>query len=195
MLSGIEEPDSEWPMNDRQNVGTLITPRLRGERLEEEHRPLLRRMFQNEQVCATLGGTLSDEMVDRALRWNLDHWGQHGFGIWVFFWRESNEFVGRAGLRKVEIEGRPETELAYALLPAFWNDGLATEMSHEVLRTGFEELSLPNVLCFTLTTNLASQRVMQKLGFVYERDGEHADLPHVFYRLQLAQFGSMSAQR
>ncbi|BAY22030.1 hypothetical protein NIES2100_17930 [Calothrix sp. NIES-2100] len=36
-----------------------------------------------------------------------------------------------------------------------------------------------------MTTNLASQRVMQKLGFQYERDMMYANLPHVFYRLKV----------
>jgi RimJ/RimL family protein N-acetyltransferase len=39
------------------------------------------------------------------------------------------------------------------------------------------------VVCFTLTTNRASQRVMEKAGFEYERDIVHAGLPHVFYRI------------
>jgi RimJ/RimL family protein N-acetyltransferase len=34
----------------------------------------------------------------------------------------------------------------------------------------------------TLTTNTASRRVMEKLGMNYERDIEHAGLPHVLYR-------------
>ncbi len=170
-------------MADQWNVDTLVTVRLRGERLDEVHRPFMRRMFQDEQVCVTLGGTLSDEMVDRALRWNLDLWDRDGFGIWVFFSRDSGEFVGRAGLRKVELQGRLEVELAYALMPEFWNQGLATEMSREILRAGFENLRLSSVLCYTLTTNAPSQNVMQKLGFTFERKGRHADLPHVFYRM------------
>ncbi len=166
------------------NVDTLVTERLRGERLEEEHRSLMKQMFQNEQVCATLGGTLSEEMIDRAMWRNLDHWDRQGFGIWSFFCDETGEFVGRGGLRQVDVDEHVETELAYAVMPSFWKQGYATEMSCEILRAGFEDLGLPDVLCFTLTTNQASQRVMQKLGFTYERDGLHADLPHVFYRLR-----------
>jgi len=175
-------------MVDQRNVDALLTARLLGERLDEMHRPLMRRMFQDRRVCATLGGTLSDEAVDRALRWNLDHWDRHGFGIWVFFSRETSEFVGRAGLRRVELAGQQEIELAYALMPEFWGQGLATEMSREILRAGFEDLRLSSVLCYTLTTNQASQNVMHKLGFTFERTGDHADLPHVFYRLTRDQW-------
>ena len=45
-----------------------------------------------------------------------------------------------------------------------------------------EELSLPTIVAFTLPTNIASRRVMEKCGLVYERPIIHADLPHVLFR-------------
>ncbi len=41
----------------------------------------------------------------------------------------------------------------------------------------------PEIGSWTLPVNLASQRVMEKLGFRYERDCEFAGLLHRFYRL------------
>ena len=41
----------------------------------------------------------------------------------------------------------------------------------------------PEIGSWTLPINLASQRVMEKLGFRYERDFEFAGLLHRFYRL------------
>jgi len=35
-----------------------------------------------------------------------------------------------------------------------------------------------------LPTNKASRRVMEKVGFQYEKDVVWADLPHVLYRLR-----------
>ena len=175
------------------SIEVLETQRLIGERLSQSHRPHILGMYQNKAVCATLGGVLSAEMVDRTMVTNQDHWRRHGFGIWVFRLPESEAsnsgaFVGRAGLRRVQIEGRDEVELAYTVMPEFWNKGFATEMSQAALRVGFEELLLPDVQCFTLTTNLASQRVMAKLGFQFERLGDHAHLPHVFFRLTAEEF-------
>lgn len=167
---------------------TLETTRLRAEPISEDHRFLVRRMFQNEQVCATLGGVLSDEDADRALRRNLDHWDQHGFGIWHFFDRQSDGFLGRAGLRHHEAE----VELSYTVMPEYWNCGFATEMSRAVLQSGFELVRLTEVISFTLPTNIASQRVMKKLGFEFEHDGVHAELPHVFYRLTADRFREQS---
>ncbi len=47
---------------------------------------------------------------------------------------------------------------------------------------------LPAIISYALPTNRASERVMEKQGFRYERDIVHAGLPHVFYRLTAAQW-------
>ncbi len=44
--------------------------------------------------------------------------------------------------------------------------------------------ALSEVVSYTLPHNAASRRVMEKLGFSYEREIVHADLPHVLYRIQ-----------
>jgi RimJ/RimL family protein N-acetyltransferase len=167
---------------------TFETSRLRADRIREEHRSLVRRMFQDERVCATLGGVLTDARCDRALRRNLDHWERHGFGIWHFFDRQTDAFVGRAGLRHHQTDSGRNIELSYTVMPEFWNQGLATEMSARILEIGFGELQLADVICFTWVTNLPSRRVMEKLRFVFEREGVHAELPHVFYRMTVGQF-------
>ena len=79
-------------------------------------------------------------------------------------------FAGRGGLKHTSIGERDEVEVAYALLPQYWGQGLATELAVASVRAGFEVLHRPDLVCFTLTTNRASQRVMEKVGFRYERD-------------------------
>jgi len=49
---------------------------------------------------------------------------------------------------------------------------------------------LVDVVSFTLPDNLTSRRVMEKLGFTFERDTRHAGLPHVLYR----RFSASSAR-
>jgi RimJ/RimL family protein N-acetyltransferase len=65
----------------------------------------------------------------------------------------------------------------------YWNRGFATEMSRAILEVGFGQLSFSEICSWTLPGNLASQRVMEKLGFRYERDFEFAGRLHRFYRL------------
>ncbi|MBW4636239.1 MAG: GNAT family N-acetyltransferase [Iphinoe sp. HA4291-MV1] len=162
---------------------TFSTHRLLADRLQFEHLEKLCIMHRDPKIMATLGGIRSDEQTRQFLQNNLKHWQDYGFGLWVFRDKADGRFVGRGGLKNTYIGGKNEVELAYALMSEFWGKGLATEMGETILKVGFEQLALPKVVCFTMTTNLASQRVMQKLGFQYERDIIHANLPHVFYRL------------
>ena len=139
-------------------------------------------MHRNPTVMATLGGVRSAEQTRKFLN-NLEHWRQHGYGLWVFTAKADGQFVGRGGLRHVHVAGNDELELAYALEAAFWGQGLATEMARVILNTGSKSFSRGNIVCFTLTSNRASQRVMEKLGFHYERDFVHGNQPHVLYCL------------
>jgi [ribosomal protein S5]-alanine N-acetyltransferase len=167
----------------RRPVETFRTDRLLAERLSEGDMADIRRMHRDPRVMATLGGLRSDEETARYLRDNLDHWDRYGYGIWALRDRTDGRFVGRAGLRNTHVGGEDEVELAYALVADYWNKGLATEMAKAILEVAFEELGLTEVVCFTLPTNGASRRVMEKAGFEYERDVVHAGLPHVLYRI------------
>jgi len=91
-------------------------------------------------------------------------------------------------LRRVTVGGRREVEVGYGLRPEFWGRGLATELAVESVRVGFEELQLPSLVSFTLSTNVASRRVMEKAGFVFESDIVYANLPHVLYRLTASEW-------
>ncbi len=169
------------------------TERLSAERLRPGHLPDYVRLFADARVMATLspdGKPLAAEAAAKWLQFSLDHWDHHGYGYWALRSADDNQFVGRAGLKSVDVDGKPEVELAYALMPEFWGRGLATEISRAMLNIAFADLGLTDVVCFTLTTNVASQRVMQKLGFRFERDGLHVNLPHVFYRLTAAEFAA-----
>lgn len=164
-------------------IEQLRTDRLLLERLRETDLGDLERMHSDPRVMKTLGGVRAPAETLLFLEQSLDHWNTHGFGLWVLRDRMSRRFVGRGGLRHVHVGGCDEVELAYALMSESWNQGFATEVSKAILAVGFTHLGLADVVCFTMATNLASRRVMGKLGFRYERDGLHANLPHVFFRL------------
>jgi RimJ/RimL family protein N-acetyltransferase len=131
---------------------------------------------------ATLGGVRSDERTRAYLTRNLEHWAEHGFGLWIFRDRVSGAFVGRGGLRHVILEGRSEIEVTYALARDAWGKGFATEMATASLDVGFRQLALQDIVAFALPDNLASRRVMEKVGFRHERDIVYDNLRHVLYR-------------
>jgi ribosomal-protein-alanine N-acetyltransferase len=91
-------------------------------------------------------------------------------------------FAGRGGLRNTVIDGKDEVEVAYGLMPEFWNRGLATEFVRAVVSIGLLKLRLSGLVCLTNPDNLASQRVMEKAGFEFVRDVIYKDEPHLLFR-------------
>jgi ribosomal-protein-alanine N-acetyltransferase len=164
------------------------TPRLRLTRLRADDLDDLTRMYQDPVVMATLAGVRQPEWTRAYLERSMQHWVEHGFGWWALREPETGAFIGRGGPRTAVFEGEPAVEVGYGLMSEFWGRGLATELACESVRIAFEELNVPELICFTLPTNRASQRVMEKAGFRYEREGVYAELPHVLYRLTAAQW-------
>src|ERR1700683_5484871 len=165
-----------------KNVDTFLTPRMDANRITHNDFADLLRMNQNATVMATLGGIKTEAQTREFLRSGIEHWERHGYGIWIFRTRDQGRFVGRAGLRNVTIENSAEVELLYALMPEFWRQGFATEMSRAILEAA-AALGIADIVAFTMPTNVGSRGVMEKVGFTYERDFIWANLPHVRYRL------------
>jgi RimJ/RimL family protein N-acetyltransferase len=112
----------------------------------------------------------------------VEHWNRHGFGMWLLRDRDSGEMLGRGGLQYTYTAGLNDIEAGWAIIPVRWGQGLATELAHACVEVAFRQLALLEIVAFTLPDNLASRRVMEKSGFVYEREIVNAGLPHVLYR-------------
>ena len=164
-------------------IDSFRTPRMSAVRLRADNFAELCGLYADERVMATLGGVRTPDVTRIFLQAVIQHWDDHGFGFWIFHDAATGELVGRGGLRRLEIEGNREVEVAYAVVADRWGQGFATEMAEAAVETAFRRLKLASVVAFTLPSNKASRRVMEKVGFSYERDIVYADLPHVLYRL------------
>jgi RimJ/RimL family protein N-acetyltransferase len=165
------------------SIERFTTERLSAERMRLSDCEEMAAMHADHQFCAVFGVALSAERVGEIVEDNVRHWDEHGFGLWTLRDRATGGFVGRCGIRHVDIDGADEVELGYALLPEYWGKGLATEASRGALSIAFDEVGLEEVVAFTMPTNVRSRRVMEKLGFRYERDFTYKGMPHVLYRL------------
>lgn len=85
-----------------------------------------------------------------------------GYGLLHASLRDSGAYVGGCGLFKVP-EG-DDIEIAYRLPVDCWGQGYATEMANAVLEYGFGELGLSRIIGLTWPENVASQRVLLKIG-------------------------------
>lgn len=167
---------------------TFTTDRIKARRLTPGDLDDLATLYQTPEVTATLGGSRSREEVIQALERHLNHWDEYGFGYFIFEDKESGAFMGRGGLQRCNVDGRDEVEVGYAFMPDYWGKGFATQVAHELLRIGFEELNLASIIGFTLPGNEASKRVLEKNGFVFEKEMMYKGLPHVLFRLSADQW-------
>ncbi|MDO8363842.1 MAG: GNAT family N-acetyltransferase [Actinomycetota bacterium] len=133
----------------------------------------------------------SDAMVDRI----TDGWEQRGFGLWAAERLDTQQFIGFIGLSAPvwEASFTPCVEVGWRLAHQHWGHGFAPEGAAAALRFGFEHVALPHdeIVSFTTTLNMKSQRVMQKIGMRLDpaREFEHPMTPgwaeqrHVVYCL------------
>ena len=165
-------------------IESIETPRLKGERIAIEHLNLLLAMGSNSLVMATMGGTWNQNETRNKIESNCQQWHLYSHGQWIFFDKANDLFVGRGGIRKVTVNGKEEVELGYALMPEFWGRELAVEIGKQALSIAFDDFNYSSVVCYTLVDNKRSERVMQKIGFIFEQEIFHANYPHVLYRYQ-----------
>jgi RimJ/RimL family protein N-acetyltransferase len=88
-------------------------------------------------------------------------------GVWAAHLSSTGEFIGWFHLRADKLEPQ-EMELGYRLKRTAWGRGLATEGSRALLHKGFNDWQFKKICARTLLANVASQRVMQKIGLRFE---------------------------
>ena len=172
----------------------LLTRRLRLSDFSASHLPDLARMNADPEVMRYFPATLNPEESVALLQRITEHQRINGYSLFALHLKESDAFVGWCGLMVVPFEAHftPAVEIGWRLNKIFWGKGLATEAAEAVLRLGFVELGLSEIVSFTAELNQPSIRVMQKIGMQSEpKDAfDHPKLPtnhplqrHILYRL------------
>ena len=102
------------------------------------------------------------------------HFEREGFGLWAVEVPGVAPFIGFTGLQRPSF--MPEfVEVGWRLARAHWGAGYATEAARAAVDYAFDTLGLPELISMTVPSNLRSQNVMTKLGFVRDPD---ADFEH-----------------
>lgn len=86
---------------------------------------------------------------------------------WAITLKDSPKMIGIVGHYKLQIENQ-RSEIGYMLMGEYNNKGIITEAIYEVLKYGFDVLKLHSVEAIIDPKNSASERVLQKNGFVKE---------------------------
>ena len=92
---------------------------------------------------------------------------EHGFGLYTVELKENGVPIGICGF--VRRETLPDADIGFAFLPQYERKGYAYASADAVMKYGRDVLELKRVLAITTTNNENSGRLLEKLGFKFER--------------------------
>ncbi|HEY4935449.1 MAG TPA: GNAT family N-acetyltransferase [Puia sp.] len=123
-------------------------------------------MCADRDVMEFISTPLTPEEVRMTIGRISDHFKKHGFGLYALEKRDTKTFIGFTGFMIPNFEHffTPCVEIGWRIKSTEWNKGYATEAAKALLYFGFTQLAFDKVYSFTSIHNLASQRVMQKIG-------------------------------
>ena len=90
-----------------------------------------------------------------------------GFGLYAVELKEVRKTIGMCGL--IKRDALEDVDLGFAFLPAFWRNGYAFEASSAVVTYGTKMLGLNRIVAVLSQDNDRSSRLLQRLGFHFER--------------------------
>ena len=103
-------------------------------------------------------------------------------GYWAAHLRSEGEpFIGWFHFRPNRSDA-DESEIGYRLHREFWGQGFATEIGRALVQRGIQDFGVTRIVGHALTENLASRRVLEKIGLSFEKNYTYDErLPAVKY--------------
>jgi RimJ/RimL family protein N-acetyltransferase len=126
--------------------------------------------------------------VESRLNKVFAHWAQHGFGQYALIEKTNGNLIGWCGFG--HLEDPKDVEIAYGLAKPSWGNGLASEAASTILKYGFEKVGLVRIVAITRPDNLASERVLAKLGMKYVKTGYFYGVEMRYFAIWREEYGS-----
>lgn len=175
--------DSQNAARDRQapelrTSRTILRP-LRESDVSQLHAlwtsPGVRRFLWDDE-------TIPLERTRETVQQSVALFARYGFGLWGMWPADRGALAGFVGLWP--FRDPPEFELLYGTAEDLWGHGYAPEIANAVVDYCFESLNLVEVRASTDAPNVASIRVLGKLGFAFVRRDLVDGRDTVFYALR-----------
>jgi RimJ/RimL family protein N-acetyltransferase len=150
-------------------VDAVETARLRLERWDDSHFERFAQFMRDPDVIryirpGPLDGARATEQHERS----LEEWETNGFGKRAMIELATGEWLGFVELSRVG-PGKgcrdEDVEIGYFVAPSRWGEGIATEAASATRDEAFERLALDELIGRCRVENIASARVLAKVGF------------------------------
>ncbi|KAA3655962.1 MAG: N-acetyltransferase [Chloroflexi bacterium] len=148
-------------------IPTITTERLCLRPFSPTNAPTLHQIISGEDVLKYFPGSQPPtlEQVQKMITRLLDHWQTYGYGLWAVTLPETGALMGRCGLQY--LPETDEVEIDFIIDRRYWGRGFATEAGIASMKFGFETLNLTSIVGIVHPDNVASQRVLTKVGMQF----------------------------
>lgn len=97
--------------------------------------------------------------------------------------KSNNKFLGWCGLKY--DQNLDKTDIGFRFFEEHWNKGFATESAKACLDYGFENLNLKTIIGRAMSENLASIKVLEKIGLSFDKEFDFDEKNKgVIYKIQ-----------
>ncbi|MEO1257813.1 MAG: GNAT family N-acetyltransferase [Bacteroidota bacterium] len=93
---------------------------------------------------------------------------KYNCGRWAVILKSTNEWLGWCGIKY--MPAYKEYDIGYRFYRKYWGHGYATESALACLQYGFAELKLNEIVGHAMKENIASIKVLEKIGMEYVKD-------------------------
>jgi ribosomal-protein-alanine N-acetyltransferase len=164
-------------------MATLETSRLTLRPFREKDVDLLSALMANQDFMRFSLGVYTREQtvgfLEKVLAWECDGLPSQ-FAVET---KTNGALLGYCGFFHQVVDEENEIEIGYRLHPDYWNKGIATEAATAVRDHAFRDLKLPRVISLIHTENVASRRVVEKLGMTLEKETTFRGFPTQVFSL------------
>ncbi len=152
MNSILETPRLVLRQFTEADAGLVLALNSEEETVKYLHEPLLKTVADASNILVNI--------ILPQYKMNLGRWAVH--------LKDTNEFIGWCGLKY--MPGVEEIDLGYRFLKQCWGKGYATEAAQHTVAYGLHTLKLKVITGRAHRDNLASVRVLEKIGMQFVAD-------------------------
>ncbi len=128
----------------------------------------------------------TEPIKEQANAWierQLLRYKENRYGLLALIDKSAGDLIGMSGLLSQDVNGQPELEIGYHILPKYWGKGLATEAAIHFKEYAFNNNLTDSVISIIHIDNVLSQRVAEKNGMNKTIYTTYYNMPVYIYRV------------